>query len=1093
MSIDLKTIANDNLRKYGTEIDRYGPVLLAHLYSDRTHFIFELLQNAEDAGATEFEFHLHPDRLEVRHNGRPFNEDDVRGICGLVEATKSEDYTKIGRFGIGFKSVYAYTCSPEIHSTRYHFRIKNYVIPEAISGDISGDDLTTFVFPFDHREVTPEDSHDEIMDGLTALDLRTLLFLKQLEVLRWFDGGESHGQYVRRSRNRKSAQLITLEAKTKEGSAKERWLVFRKAVVPPEISIQRAPPAYIEAAYRVEKNKAGEDQIVPINYSPLIVFFKTEKETDLGFLIQGPYVTTPARDNVPEKQEWNITLVSETAVLVVDSLQRLKEMGFLSVRALACLPLDEVDFPEGSMFRPIFDTVRAAIANEELIPARGGGFTSGRNSVLARGADMVKLFNPRRLKKLLEFETTPKWLSTEITENRTPTLHRYLTTKQVDEHESSEASFQVPEIRPETIAEKLSEEFMMEQTEPWVRQLYLYFVSKQELISILREAPILKTQRGKYVAAVDENGAPLVFLPSKNSSGYATVKKSLIKDPAVLEFFRSLGLTEPNLTSEVLRKVLPKYRAEAGGKVGGKEHREDIEMIVSSLRSGSGLERELDEALKGTPFLRGENTKTKRRAYMKPSDLYRSTPELLLYFEGNSSAWFLSEADEYESQFLDLGVKQSVESNCREPGIDGHVQVLAERRNFQRGLDGFDPECTINGLDHALKTPTLEKANFIWNELLIPLTRSIRGTTQRAQWHTYRHATDREVYSPMGELVTETPWLPDGKEGFSKPEDLCADDLPDSFVRSQELIKNIRMRPAGISVLAEEVGLPVEFLDELRKEPDLFQEFLSWKSSVEEKIEEEGWEEDEEPAEASEPEHPRRVRDELSIAPPKESVQGDGAISGKVRDGDTDSEESGSEESFAALLNESFNRSGEFTFPKEENGFEDDGEVGIVKNPERRAAKLAKRIRDNFADEPIAAARRSTVERTLLEASDPAVRAKLFEWYHGKCQICERTWPERNGDPYFVSAYLVERKHARALDDPANAICLCAEHFAQWKLAARKAPKIIEQIQDLALPFEGGKAELCLRFRMFEWEFTLKYCEQHLLALKQLLEVSAEP
>jgi len=36
--------------------------LLGQLYSERTHFIFELIQNAEDAGATELAFELFADR-----------------------------------------------------------------------------------------------------------------------------------------------------------------------------------------------------------------------------------------------------------------------------------------------------------------------------------------------------------------------------------------------------------------------------------------------------------------------------------------------------------------------------------------------------------------------------------------------------------------------------------------------------------------------------------------------------------------------------------------------------------------------------------------------------------------------------------------------------------------------------------------------------------------------------------------------------------------------------------------------------------------------------------------------------------------------
>ena len=43
--------------------------LLTLLYSDKVHFIYELLQNAEDARATEVQFVLNADRLEFEHNG----------------------------------------------------------------------------------------------------------------------------------------------------------------------------------------------------------------------------------------------------------------------------------------------------------------------------------------------------------------------------------------------------------------------------------------------------------------------------------------------------------------------------------------------------------------------------------------------------------------------------------------------------------------------------------------------------------------------------------------------------------------------------------------------------------------------------------------------------------------------------------------------------------------------------------------------------------------------------------------------------------------------------------------------------------------
>ena len=147
MPADYEQIRDENVARYGWDTAVLD--LLGHLYSERTHFIFELIQNAEDAGATALAFELFGDRLEVRHDGRPFTEADVRGVCGVGQSGKSGDLTTIGQFGIGFKSVYAYTRSPRVHSGAEHFRIDHYVRPSAVD-PVDGDSpQTRFVFPFD--------------------------------------------------------------------------------------------------------------------------------------------------------------------------------------------------------------------------------------------------------------------------------------------------------------------------------------------------------------------------------------------------------------------------------------------------------------------------------------------------------------------------------------------------------------------------------------------------------------------------------------------------------------------------------------------------------------------------------------------------------------------------------------------------------------------------------------------------------------------------------------------------------------------------------------------------------------------------------
>jgi hypothetical protein len=63
-------------------------------YPDRAHFVYELLQNAEDAGATEVSFSLTPDRLVCEHDGRVFTLEDVSPLPACTTAQRRRPMTK---------------------------------------------------------------------------------------------------------------------------------------------------------------------------------------------------------------------------------------------------------------------------------------------------------------------------------------------------------------------------------------------------------------------------------------------------------------------------------------------------------------------------------------------------------------------------------------------------------------------------------------------------------------------------------------------------------------------------------------------------------------------------------------------------------------------------------------------------------------------------------------------------------------------------------------------------------------------------------------------------------------------------------------
>ena len=67
----------------------------------------------------------------------------------------------------------------------------------------------------------------------------------------------------------------------------------------------------VEIAFQQDRHMQ-DDADAPIRrvqVSKLAAFFSTEIDTHLGFLVQGPYRTTPARDNVPFGDEWNQYLI----------------------------------------------------------------------------------------------------------------------------------------------------------------------------------------------------------------------------------------------------------------------------------------------------------------------------------------------------------------------------------------------------------------------------------------------------------------------------------------------------------------------------------------------------------------------------------------------------------------------------------------------------------------------------------------------------------------------------------------------------------------------------------------------------------------
>ena len=567
MPSDYAAITRENIRRRGEDFEDIGNFLAEKLYGDRSHFIYELLQNAEDALSRRREqtpdpqfsrditFRLFRDYLEVEHYGQPFNGDDVRGICDVLRGTKAERLDQIGTFGIGFKSVYAITSAPEIHSGDERFVIEKFIRPKEVSPRLpDNDDRTLFHFPFDHASFKPEDVFRLIETKLKSLGARSLLFLSEVKAIVWQIEDAEQGCYMRETHpSRYGGSVVQIIGEsTGQLDTEEEWLVEQRDVQHPT----RPESLPVRVAFGIENQTDGKS-IRQLPHSPLTVYFPTARETGLSFLAHGPFASTPARDNIESDSKWNALLLSELASLVADSLQTCKNHGYLDASFLSLLPIDEESFPADSPFRPIYDAVLAALTGRSLIPSVSGTHAPATSLVLGRSKELRDLLPSTLLTELMGAEAASlDWVDSAVTENRHPKLWRYLRDK---------CGVQV--IDAETFARRLTPDFLDARDDAWIMQFYSFLAGQEALWRAkgpyryfpegpLRNKAFIRCEDGQHREPFDAFGRPAVFLPIDSPSDYPIVRRSVYQDRNAAEFLQRLGLVSPDLCARVINTIL---------------------------------------------------------------------------------------------------------------------------------------------------------------------------------------------------------------------------------------------------------------------------------------------------------------------------------------------------------------------------------------------------------------------------------------------------------------------------------------------------------------------------------------------------------
>ena len=600
---------------------------IIQLYTDKTHFVYELLQNAEDAKAHTIKFIQYDDRLEVLHDGQPFSISNLESLRDIGLSDKVNDVNQIGEFGVGFKSVFgiceevklysnpsAYKGKIQADCPPFSQKIADFINYEKIDNEPIEQGFTTkFVFPYavgfsfsGFKTIT--ELTKKISTKLKQLSSTTLLFMKNLQSIKYeicLNGETNKGCYVlNKQKINDHSWLVDSLGNNSEKEEDGSYLVFSRPV-----DVFRAARS-VDIAFPLTVKEDGAWEFQSAKNPYISVYFPTETESKLDFIVQGPYRTTPNRSSIDETDPENIELASETAYLLKDSILELKELGKLNLSFFKILPIDAERLWEykdyrvtKKLFYPLYEAVEDLLLNEAVLPARNGKYIEAQQAKLVRGKWLTEIFSDDLLTELINDGITHHWLPEMLTKDNKAYEKLFLYYQTV---------LDIELISPVDLRKYFNKnkEFLKARNDEWLISLYNAFGKEREASFNRNEttnmltAEFIKTSSGDFVAPCRKGSREEKYVDNIFSPVEFAIEGINIVDATVYAqcrhfFDEILRLKKPNEYEYWITDF--KKRCEQGYNVSDEEHISDIKKILKYLNSwdfSEDLKQVLQNSLK---------------------------------------------------------------------------------------------------------------------------------------------------------------------------------------------------------------------------------------------------------------------------------------------------------------------------------------------------------------------------------------------------------------------------------------------------------------------------------------------------------------
>ncbi|KAI2658823.1 Protein NO VEIN [Labeo rohita] len=304
IGVELNEEGQNLMKKQQARLGRSLERLSTELYSKDTHFVLELIQNADDNGYPDggeqpaLAFVVEKDCITILNNECGFEENNIRAICDVGRSTKGKH-----KYG------YIVTDCPEIHSNGFHIQFdKNsgpmgYILPHwveqertvsAAAREIAEQRWATKIhLPLRSESYQTKNLFHDVHPSL-------LLFLHRLRSITIFN--EAEKRLVSMTRRDLSHNILEVA----HTGGEERWLVIKDDVESTELAL----------AFQLSDSSSCD---VKPQKQPVFAFLPL-RSFGFRFIIQGDFDIPSSREDVDRDSSWNQWLRSEIPQLFVHAM-----------------------------------------------------------------------------------------------------------------------------------------------------------------------------------------------------------------------------------------------------------------------------------------------------------------------------------------------------------------------------------------------------------------------------------------------------------------------------------------------------------------------------------------------------------------------------------------------------------------------------------------------------------------------------------------------------------------------------------------------------------------------------------------------------